>query len=149
MDIVTKEVRSRMMSGIGSRNTTPEMKVRSFLHRHGYRFRLHARELPGRPDIVLPRFKLCILIHGCFWHRHEGCQYATIPRTREAFWQLKFEQNVARDARNLNALLEKGWRVFELWECGLRGPDDDISWLLGAVPDKSLRYVCWPWRRKD
>lgn len=138
-----------MMSGIRSRDTTPEMKVRRFLHRHGYRFRLHARELPGRPDIVLPRFKLCILIHGCFWHRHEGCQYATTPRTREAFWQLKFAQNVARDAKNRNALLEKGWRIFELWECGLRGPDDDISWLLESVPDKSLRYVCWPWCRAD
>ncbi|WP_080757137.1 very short patch repair endonuclease [Ectopseudomonas khazarica] len=144
MDIVSKEVRSRMMAGIRGNNTAPEMKVRKLLHRHGFRFRLHPRELPGRPDVVLPRYRVCIFIHGCFWHRHPGCRFATHPRTREEFWRLKFDQNVKRDLRNRNELLQQGWRVFELWECGIRKPEAEMNWLLEAVPDCNQKYISWP-----
>ena len=144
MDVVSKEVRSRMMANIRGSNTIPEMKVRKLLHKHGFRYRLHPRELPGRPDIVLPRYRLCIFIQGCFWHRHPGCKYATNPRSREDFWQAKFEQNVKRDIRNRNELLQQGWRVFELWECGIRKPEAEITWLLEAVPSPDLQQISWP-----
>ena len=144
MDVVSKEVRSRMMAGIRGSNTMPEMKVRKLLHSHGFRYRLHLRQLPGRPDVVLPRYRLCLFIHGCFWHRHPGCPYATNPKSREDFWRAKFEQNVKRDIRNRNELLQQGWRVFELWECGIRRPEAEIQWLLKAVPDCEQRYISWP-----
>lgn len=144
MDIVSKEVRSRMMASIRSSNTAPEMKVRKLLHRNGFRYRLHPRELPGRPDVVLPRYCVCIFIHGCFWHRHPGCRYATNPSSREDFWRLKFEQNVKRDTINRSALLQQGWRVFELWECGIRKPEAELKWLLEAVPNCNQQFISWP-----
>ncbi len=144
MDIVSKEVRSRMMASIRGSNTVPEMKVRKLLHRHGFRYRLHPKELPGRPDVVLPRYRVCIFIHGCFWHRHPGCRYATNPRSREDFWHSKFEQNVKRDTKNRTDLLKQGWRVFELWECGIRKPEAEMEWLLEAVPDCNRQYISWP-----
>ncbi|WP_447787591.1 very short patch repair endonuclease [Pseudomonas germanica] len=132
------------MASIRGSNTSPEMKVRSLLHQHGFRYRLHSRKLPGRPDIVLTRYNLCIFIHGCFWHRHVGCRYATTPRTREEFWRLKFDQNVKRDLRNRTDLLMQGWRVFELWECGIRQPIAEMSWLLDSVKDCNQKYLSWP-----
>ncbi|MGU9855293.1 very short patch repair endonuclease [Pseudomonas sp. LF245] len=144
MDVVSKDVRSKMMANIHGTNTVPEMKVRKLLHKNGFRYRLHPRELPGRPDIVLPRYHLCILIHGCFWHRHPGCRYATTPSSREDFWRSKFEQNVNRDTRNRHELLQQGWRVFELWECGIRKPEVTMNWLLEAVPDSKKQYISWP-----
>lgn len=132
------------MAGIRGSNTSPEIKVRRLLHRNGFRFRLHRKDLPGRPDLVLPRYRLCIFVHGCFWHRHPGCKYATNPKTREEFWRLKFSQNVARDLKNREKLLEQGWRVFELWECGIRGAEADIVWVLDAVQDCSQKFVSWP-----
>lgn len=144
MDLVSKEVRSRMMANIRSSNTLPEMKVRKLLHRHGFRYRLHPRELPGRPDIVLPRHRLCIFVHGCFWHRHLGCRYATLPASREDFWRSKFQQNVKRDERNRAELLQQGWRVFELWECGIRKPEVEMKWLLEAILDRNQQYISWP-----
>lgn len=144
MDIVSTEVRSRMMAGIRGSNTTPEMKVRKLLHRHGFRYRLHSQDLAGRPDVVLPRYRLCIFIHGCFWHRHPGCKFTTNPRSREDFWRAKFEQNVKRDTKNRNTLLEQGWRVFELWECGIRKPESELAWLLDSVRDHEKKYVSWP-----
>lgn len=132
------------MAGIRSRDTSPEMKVRRLLHRHGFRYRLHQKDLPGKPDLVLPRYRLCIFVHGCFWHRHPGCRFATTPSTRPEFWQSKFDQNVVRDTRNKNALLTMGWRVLELWECGIRGPEAEMSWLLEAVPDCNQKYISWP-----
>ncbi|WP_085705679.1 very short patch repair endonuclease [Pseudomonas sp. B8(2017)] len=122
MDIVDTATRSRMMAGIKGRNTRPEMIVRRFLHANGYRFRLHRRDLPGSPDIVLPRFRTCIFVHGCFWHRHDGCRYATTPKTRADFWQAKFTQNVERDGRARRALRADGWKVLTIWECELRSP---------------------------
>lgn len=120
MDIVSPEVRSGMMSGIRGKDTAPELKVRSFLHANGFRFRLHRKDLPGKPDIVLPKYKACVFVHGCFWHRHKGCKLASEPKSREEFWNKKFSENVARDLRNIKALKKAGWRVAILWECGLR-----------------------------
>nr|WP_297511086.1 DNA mismatch endonuclease Vsr [uncultured Caulobacter sp.] len=108
------------MSRVSSRNTSPEMAVRRALHRAGLRFRLHEANMPGRPDIVLPRWKTVIFVHGCFWHRHADCRYASIPKTRTALWLEKFERNVARDAVNRRKAEEMGWRVLEVWECDVK-----------------------------
>lgn len=112
-------IRSRNMAAIRGRDTSPELRVRSLLHRLGYRFRLHRRDLPGSPDIVLPRHRTVVFVHGCFWHRHPGCRYATTPKTREEFWTRKFEQNVERDRRQQQQLREMGWSVMVVWECEL------------------------------
>lgn len=117
VDIVDPARRSRMMAGIKGRDTTPEREVRSHLHRAGLRFRLHGRGLPGRPDIVLPRWRAVVFVHGCFWHRHAGCSKAATPTSNAAFWKRKFLDNVARDARNVVALRRIGWRVYVVWEC--------------------------------
>ncbi|WP_313331146.1 very short patch repair endonuclease [Sphingobium yanoikuyae] len=137
-DIVDRETRSRMMAGIGGRNTRPELALRSALHARGFRFRLHARDLPGKPDIVLPRYRAVIFVHGCFWHRHADCRYATTPATRPEFWQEKFAGNVRRDAAAVAELRHRRWRVAIVWECGLRtvadvGASADIvaGWLRG------------------
>jgi DNA mismatch endonuclease (patch repair protein) len=123
-DVFTKAKRSDVMSRIGARDTKPERVVRSILHRMGYRFRLHRADLPGKPDIVLPRHKTVIFVHGCFWHRHEGCRFAYTPKTRPDFWLNKFEANVARD-RVVKAKLEGlGWQVITVWACELRTPDE-------------------------
>ena len=124
MDIVDASTRSRMMAGIRGKDTRPEVLLRSALHRHGFRFRLHDRRLPGRPDLVLPRYRAAVLVHGCFWHRHEGCRYATTPSTRPEFWESKFEANVLRDREVLTMLRAAGWRVATVWECALRKPID-------------------------
>ena len=120
MDIVSPEVRSRMMSGIRGVNTQPELALRRELHRLGFRFRLHRKDLPGTPDLVFPRFGAAVFVHGCYWHRHEGCSLATTPSTRREFWLPKFDGNVSRDRRNERLLLEAGWRVAIVWECALR-----------------------------
>lgn len=116
-DIVDRATRSRMMSGIRGRDTAPELQVRRYLHRAGFRYRLHARDLPGRPDIVLPKYNAVVLVHGCFWHQHPGCPLAVMPSSNIAFWKEKLEGNRARDDRNRKKLEELDWRVFELWEC--------------------------------
>lgn len=120
MDIVDAATRSRMMSGIRGKDTRPEMIVRRFLHNLGYRYRIHRKDLAGKPDIVIPRLKVCLFVHGCFWHRHPGCRFATMPKTRTDFWKKKFEKNVARDAANIAALEVRGWRVLVIWECQLK-----------------------------
>jgi DNA mismatch endonuclease, patch repair protein len=119
-DVVTAKIRSRIMSRITGRNTTPERAVRSFLHRQGFRFRLHRRNLPGRPDIVLPRYKVAIFVNGCFWHQHKGCPDGTFPASNRAFWRKKLGGNVARDRRSIAALRAEGWRIAVVWECALR-----------------------------
>ena len=120
VDIVDAVTRSRMMRAIRGRDTGPEMRLRSLLHRAGFRFRLHRRDLPGRPDIVLPRHHAVVLVHGCFWHRHQDCRFATTPATRPDFWAAKFAANVARDGRNIADLQALGWRVAVVWECELK-----------------------------
>lgn len=119
-DIVDPATRSRMMSAIRGKDTVPEIRLRRSLHAHGFRYRLHDRRFPGRPDLVLPRYRAVCFVHGCFWHRHAGCRYATTPATRTEFWQAKFDANVARDRRHRCELLEAGWRVAVVWECSLR-----------------------------
>lgn len=133
MDVVDAPTRSRMMGAIAGRNTKPEMTVRKFLHARGYRFRLHRKDLPGRPDIVLPKWKACIFVHGCFWHRHTNCRYATTPKTRYEFWSKKFRENVARDQRNIDALQAAGWRCHVIWECELRNSDDKLEQLISQL----------------
>lgn len=113
-------IRSRTMRAVTQKDTKPELRVRRRLHALGYRFRLHRRDLPGTPDIVLPRHKAVILVHGCFWHQHPGCRHAARPRTRQDYWLPKLDRNVARDARAIAALEALGWRVLVLWECELR-----------------------------
>jgi DNA mismatch endonuclease (patch repair protein) len=119
-DIVTPEVRSRMMSGIRSKDTQPELAIRREMHRRGYRYRLHARELPGKPDMVFPRFRAVTFIHGCFWHGH-SCPLFRLPSTRPEFWRGKIDRNLANDTRASDALLAAGWRVSVIWECALKG----------------------------
>lgn len=99
------------------KNTRPELMVRKYLHANGYRYRLHVRNLPGSPDIVLPRYKSIILVHGCFWHHHESCKKAVIPKSRVDYWTSKFSRNIMRDANNVAALEKLGWRVLVVWEC--------------------------------
>ncbi|MER9390630.1 MULTISPECIES: very short patch repair endonuclease [unclassified Mesorhizobium] len=122
-DIVNKETRSRMMAGIRGKDTKPEMVLRRALHARGLRYRLHARSIPGRPDLLFPKFGAAVFVHGCFWHRHEGCRYTTTPATRPGFWQSKFAANVARDEAARAALLDVHWRVATIWECALRRVD--------------------------
>ncbi len=130
-DIVDQKTRTRMMSGIRGKNTKPEMLLRRGLHRAGFRFRLHRKSLPGSPDIVLPRWKAVIFVNGCFWHRHENCRFATTPATRTEFWSAKFEANVARDKRNIDALLAAEWRVAVAWECSIRNSPEEFAEKIG------------------
>jgi DNA mismatch endonuclease (patch repair protein) len=135
-DVVDKPTRSRMMAGIRRRNTTPELAVRRALHQAGFRFRLDVQSLPGRPDVVLPRHRTVIFVHGCFWHRHPGCRFSTNPSTRRDFWERKFASNVARDEAAILELLEMGWRVATVWECATRTGDTKIydmlfQWIRG------------------
>lgn len=122
MDQYDKETRSRVMAAVRSANTKPEILLRSLIHRMGLRYRLHPKDLPGRPDLVFPRYHAVIFVHGCYWHRH-GCYKSTMPDTRTAFWNAKFSANLARDQRQIQALLEKQWRVMIVWECALVGKE--------------------------
>lgn len=126
---VAGPVRSRMMSGIRSQNTKPEILVRRALHAAGFRFRLHDRSLPGRPDLVLRKWCTAVLVHGCFWHGHRGCRYFRWPKTRRDFWRDKISKNIERDRRDVSRLLASGWRVAVVWECALR--DEEASALSG------------------
>ena len=121
------EQRSRNMSAIKSKNTKPEIKVRKVLHSMGYRFRLHRKDLPGSPDIVLPKYKTVIFVHGCFWHRHENCKYASTPKTRQEFWEAKFQENINRDKLNQENLSSKGWKIIIVWECEIKDKDFDLN----------------------
>ena len=116
-DIFSEEQRSYVMSRVGSKNTKPELIVRSFLHRLGFRFKIHEKNLPGRPDIVLPKHRCVVFVNGCFWHRHKGCPRASMPTTRVDFWQSKFERNISRDQKNLCLLKKAKWKVCLVWEC--------------------------------
>ena len=121
------EQRSRNMSAIKSKNTKPEIAVRKLLHSMGYRFRLHRKDLPGSPDIVLPKYKTVIFVHGCFWHRHENCKYASTPKTRQEFWEAKFRENINRDKLNQENLSSKGWKIIVVWECEIKDKDFDLN----------------------
>jgi DNA mismatch endonuclease (patch repair protein) len=120
MDRLSASTRSALMSRVKQVDTAPEMRVRRILHRNGLRFRLHRRDLPGTPDIVLPSRRTVIFVHGCFWHRHQGCPRASTPKTNPERWRLKFERNIARDDEACTALRGLGWAVLIVWECELR-----------------------------
>lgn len=132
MDRLSKEHRSWNMSRIRCKDTKPELIVRSMLHRMGYRFRVHVKDLPGTPDIVLPKYRTVIFVHGCFWHRHTACKNAYKPKVRSHFWSEKFTANVRRDQRNKRALRKLGWHVTVVWECEITNPRQ-IALRLGAI----------------
>ena len=121
-DHVSRSRRSQMMAGIRGKNTTPEILVRKAAHRLGLRFRLHGAELPGRPDLIFPKWKVVVFVNGCFWHGHEGCSRAKLPKSRTTFWRRKRRENARRDAVNYTRLAEMGWRVVIFWECELGRP---------------------------
>lgn len=136
-----------MMSGIRSKNTKPELLLRSGLHRRGLRFRLHNRKLPGSPDLVFAKFKSVVFVHGCFWHGHD-CKYFRLPGTRSDFWNQKIESNVLRDRRSKMLVEEAGWRVMTVWECALRGKSEQSlnelfdqieSWLISSKSGIDIR----------
>jgi DNA mismatch endonuclease, patch repair protein len=136
-DILTPEQRRLNMSRIRGRDTKPEMLIRRGLHSRGLRYRLHDRSLPGRPDLVFPKYRTAVFVHGCFWHEH-GCLLSKVPRTREEFWRDKLTRNVIRDKLAIHRLRQEGWRVLVVWECAFRG-----SWALevASVLDQAAEYV--------
>ena len=146
MDIVNTATRSRMMAGIRSKDTRPEMLVRRFLHANGFRYRLHVPTLPGRPDIVLARYRIALFVHGCFWHQHSGCRFATIPASNTDRWLEKFAANKTRDEKNIEALVKLGWQVIVVWECGLgvRVFNEQSESLLDAIRQPIVPVLQWP-----
>ncbi|WP_394562128.1 very short patch repair endonuclease [Aquipseudomonas alcaligenes] len=138
-DVVNTLTRSRMMSGIRGKDTKPEMLVRRVLFKAGFRFRLHRKDLPGVPDVVFPKWRVALFVHGCFWHMHQGCANAKIPSTRTDFWRRKLEANVERDLRVQVALAEAGWRVVVVWECLTRD-----SQALAALPERLSAWIKCP-----
>lgn len=141
MDVVQPHTRSRMMAGIGVKNTHPELQLRSLLFAQGFRYRLHRGDLPGAPDIVMPGRRIAIFVHGCFWHMHANCRYAKMPATRQAWWEKKLKANRGRDERAITELQTTGWRVAVVWECAIRNARDFASlqtritsWIIGTAP---------------
>ncbi|MDH2591534.1 very short patch repair endonuclease [Acinetobacter nosocomialis] len=140
VDIVDSATRSRMMSNIKGRNTKPELLIRSLLHAQGFRFRIHRQDLPGKPDIVLPKYKAIIFIHGCFWHGHQNCRLFKLPASRTEFWEAKISKNQQNDLKAKELLLNSGWRICTIWECAIRRSKKDpvalmdilTTWLLGS-----------------
>lgn len=128
--------RSAMMAKVRTKNTSAEIAVRKALHKRGLRFRLHKKDLPGTPDIVLPRRKLAIFVHGCFWHQHKGCKRATVPKTNTEFWQQKFLRNISRDTQAEQELVAAGWKVVVIWECQARSPQNLDTVLDSIVPSE-------------
>jgi len=119
-DVHDKATRSYNMSRIRAKDTKPEILVRKFLHAKGFRYRLHDKKLPGKPDIVLPKYKTIIFIHGCFWHGHKGCKYFVVPKTRTEWWLNKINSNIANDTKAGKALEKRGWKIIQIWECQLK-----------------------------
>jgi DNA mismatch endonuclease (patch repair protein) len=147
-DIVDQQTRSRMMAGIRGKDTKPELALRRALYARGFRFRLHSNEVLGRPDMILPKFRAAVFVHGCFWHRHAGCRYTTTPATRTEFWRSKFDANVARDYMVREALIQAAWRVVTVWECALRKTDQVVAAaeLLAAwLPSDSTQLDIGEW----
>jgi len=133
-DVLTPEQRGQLMAKIHGKDTTIEKIVRSNLHMRGYRFRKNVAELPGRPDIVLPKYKAVIFVHGCFWHGHSGCRKSRLPSTRKAFWEEKRQANLERDARKITRLISSGWRVAVVWQCVLE-KSETLSITMNTLDD--------------
>lgn len=140
IDVVDLETRRKMMAGIKAENTVPEILVRKVLHRAGFRFRLHSKKLPGKPDIVLPKYKVAIFVQGCFWHGH-GCHLFKWPSTREKFWKEKIYSNIDRDSKNRELLLMSNWRVLNIWECSFKGKN--------KIDEAELLKIFENWIRGD
>lgn len=154
-DVVNIETRSRMMSNIRGKNTSPELLIRKALHARGFRFRVHAKNLPGTPDLVLPKYKAAVFVHGCFWHGHR-CRYFKVPQTRREFWLDKIGKNQARDEQQIAALRALNWRVLIIWECAVRSMrkqrtplliDQIVCWLLqgsefSQINETDLESAC-------
>ncbi len=140
-DVVSPDVRSRMMAGIKGKNTRPEIQIRKLLFAAGYRFRLHRRDLPGTPDIVMPGKRIAIFVHGCFWHGHQGCKLAKIPSTRTDFWTAKIKANILRDRMAIDQLSLGGWRVLVVWECAVceKGSATDLMTRIGGWIESDRR----------
>lgn len=144
-DFLTPAERSARMAAIRSKDTSPELALRKALHALGLRYRINDRRLPGKPDIVLPRYRAVVFVHGCFWHRHEGCKVASTPKSNTEFWLKKFNRNVERDARSVRDLQALGWRVFVTWECGLGSKRkvaevaEVLDQMIRTEPDESCR----------
>ncbi|MCB2226682.1 MAG: very short patch repair endonuclease [Desulfarculaceae bacterium] len=128
-DHLTKKQRSHLMASIHSTDTRPELIVRKLLHSMGFRFRLHRKDLPGKPDIVLPKYSTVIFVHGCFWHQHKNCKDGRIPETNRSFWETKLKTNVSRDANNVDKLKRMGWNVLIIWQCQLNNLSDLANFL--------------------
>jgi len=146
-DVVNKKTRSRMMSGIRGKNTKPELLIRKALFKKGYRYKLHDKSLPGKPDLVFPKYNAVIFIHGCFWHGHD-CHLFKWPSTRREFWKTKITRNQEVDARNYKALKKEGWRVLTIWECSIKGKnqigvenavDQAENWLEYGIRDRVIK----------
>ena len=133
--------RSRMMASIRSRDTTPELKVRRALFARGFRYRVNVKKLPGSPDLVFPGRRAVVLVHGCFWHSHQGCHYFRLPKTRTEFWSAKLAANAARDARDVERLRALGWRVAVVWECATRQSPDIVAGRLAEFLDGSVQFL--------
>lgn len=133
-DIVDSVTRSRMMSAIKGKDTAPELRVRTYLHAVGLRYRLHARSLPGHPDLVFPGCRIALFVHGCFWHRHPGCRFATTPSSNATFWNQKLAANVERDRLKERQLVDLGWTVLRIWECETKDEEriDELFWRIKA-----------------
>jgi len=150
-DVVDKKTRSRMMAGIRGKNTRPELVIRKALFAKGLRYRLHVKDLPGKPDLVFPKYKAIIFIHGCFWHHHD-CHLFKWPSTRPDFWKNKIDRNVEVDRRNYAALKAAGWRILTVWECAIKGKmklsfesviDEIVEWLQTENMDKTIEGECY------
>ncbi len=148
-DIYSRAKRSEIMGRVRGMDTAPELRLRSFLHRLGYRFRLHRKDLPGRPDIVLPRFRTVVFMHGCFWHSHPACKKATVPIQNREMWQHKIARNVERDREDSYALLKIGWKVIVVWECELKQRAVLIEKLSEGLPDLKARIQFGSWQGKS
>ena len=140
-DNLTPEKRSWNMSRIKGKDTSIEVKVRQFLFKNGFRFRKNVKTLPGKPDIVLPKYKAVVFVHGCFWHRHEGCKEATMPKTKTEYWQKKFEHNIYNDRQHEEELTNAGWRVFIVWECEVtKHFNETMHGLIDGITDGMFNF---------
>lgn len=137
VDHISPERRSWLMSRVKGKDTTPELRVRQLAHAMGLRFRLHRKDLPGRPDLVFPKYRVALFVHGCFWHRHPNCPKASSPKTRPEFWQSKFERNVERDQRNIEEITALGWNALVLWECETKDPAN-LSRRLESIFERAI-----------